>query len=276
MTNPTSEEEDKLAAAAKLYTKETEVKPETAVAPELTQTEAVAPVTAEVPKVEVAKTEAVTETSVETPKVEEVKVEVPKTEEIKTEAAKPEEVKTEAPKATEVPKTEETAKEKEEWIQASVKEWFHKVGEFFGDMSHKVVDFVSQATGKIASTPKSIEEFFEKNEDKIKNVWKWTLYVGTFKWILDWWIYAGKKTKQQIELTYSNAMENLRQKLSEVDRKTKIETVKKEDISFVWVDGSFFYSDKETWIATNINVETKEGKTISEEEFEKQKALVAK
>ncbi len=182
-------------------------------------------------------------------------------------------------------KLEQTAKQKEEWIQKSLKDWFDKVWNFFGDIAHKVwgflgqwthkvVDIVSIATWKIVSTPKVIEEFFEENQDKIKNVGKWTLYVGTFKRVLDSGIYAGKKTKQQIELTYSNAMENLRQKLSMVDWKSKIENVQKEDFSFVWPDGSFFYNDKETWISTNINIKTKEWITITEEEFERQKALV--
>ena len=155
--------------------------------------------------------------------------------------------------------------------KADDKNIFHAMWDILHDITNKVSDFAGDIKDKIIWVPKTIWDFFEDKKDTIHDLTKWTLYVGTFKWVLDTGVYAGKKTKQQIELAYGNAMKSLHDKLNDTDRDHKIQEIKEEDISFFSQDGFYFFNDKETWVATKTNLITKEWVPISTEEFEQAK-----
>lgn len=148
---------------------------------------------------------------------------------------------------------------------------FHAMWDMLHDATDKVMHLAEEIKDKVTWVPKTVWDFFEDKKDTIKDFTKWTLYVGTFKRVLDTGVYAGKKTKQQMELAYSNAMKHLHDKLSTTDREHKIQEVKEEDISFFSNDGFYFFNDKETWVATKTNLITKEWVPISPEEFEQAK-----
>lgn len=165
-------------------------------------------------------------------------------------------------------------------ITDSAKDLWQKAVQMWHDTFTKVTDTVKDitwhVTSKITSIPKAIGDFYESKKETLQDFGKWTLYVGTFRRVLDGGVYAGKKTKQQIELAYSNAMKDLHEKLKIINRDQKIQEVKQEDISFFGTDGLFFYTDKDTGISTKTDIVKWEWSTISQEEFNQEKDKVLK